>query len=166
MTASTPCHGRTIDVPSPVIPGAADRGTCQRPGDVDRMAQQARAAMRGVHLVPAPRPPPSGPPCNALTPRVVLERHPARSIRDIRSTGVPFDPGQFIGPWRARLITVKGRAMSLDDVEHGTMRPTFRDPRVHHAANCAPAGRPDLRPRAFRAATLEADLDDAARHNS
>jgi hypothetical protein len=27
--------------------------------------------------------------------------------------------------------------MSLDDIEHGTMRPAFGDPRVHYAVNCA-----------------------------
>lgn len=53
--------------------------------------------------------------------------------------------------------------MSLDDIEHGVMRPTFRDPRVHYAVNCASVGCPNLRPRAWRAASLEADLDDAAR---
>ena len=100
---------------------------------------------------------------NALTLKVVLDRYPVRSIRDIRSTGVPFDPRQFNGPWRTRLVTIEGRAMSLDDIEHGTMRPTFRDPRVHYAVNCASIGCPNLRPRAFRAATLEAELDDAAR---
>jgi hypothetical protein len=100
---------------------------------------------------------------NALTLKVVLGRYPVRSIRDIRSTGVPFDPRQFNGPWRTRLVTIEGRAMSLDDIEHGVMRPTFRDPRVHYAVNCASIGCPNLRPRAFTAARLEADLDDAAR---
>jgi hypothetical protein len=100
---------------------------------------------------------------NALTLKVVLDRYPVRSIRDIRSTGVPFDPRQFNGPWRTRLVTIEGRRMSLDDIEHETMRPTFRDPRVHYAVNCASIGCPNLWPRAFRAATLEAELDDAAR---
>lgn len=100
---------------------------------------------------------------NALTLKVVLERYPVRSIRDIRSTGVPFDPRQFNGPWRTRLVTVEGRRMSLDDIEHETMRPTFRDPRVHYSVNCASIGCPNILPRAFRATTLEADLDDAAR---
>ena len=44
--------GRSIDVPSLFISGAADWGTYQRPGDVDRMAKQACTDMRGVHLVP------------------------------------------------------------------------------------------------------------------
>lgn len=99
---------------------------------------------------------------NALTLKVVLERHPVRSIRDIRSTGVPFDPRQFNGPWRTRLVTVEGRRMSLDDIEHETMRPTFRDPRVHYAVNCASIGCPNLWPRAWRAATLDRELDAAA----
>jgi hypothetical protein len=99
---------------------------------------------------------------NALTLKVLLERYPVRSIRDIRSTGVPFDPRQFIGPWRTRLVTVEGRRMSLDDIEHETMRPTFRDPRVHYAVNCASIGCPNLWPRAWRAATLDRELDAAA----
>lgn len=99
---------------------------------------------------------------NALTLKVVLERYPVRSIRDIRSSGVVFDPRQFIGPWRTRLVTVEGRRMSLDDIEHETMRPTFRDPRVHYAVNCASIGCPNVLPRAWRAATLERELDVAA----
>lgn len=52
--------------------------------------------------------------------------------------------------------------MSLDDIEHETMRPTFRDPRVHYAVNCASIGCPNLWPRAWRATTLERQLDAAA----
>lgn len=100
---------------------------------------------------------------NALTLKVVLDRYPVRSIKEIRSTGVGLDPRQFAGPWRTRLITIEGRAMSLDDIEHGTMRPGFRDPRVHYAVNCASIGCPNLPGRAWRAASLEADLDAAAR---
>lgn len=99
---------------------------------------------------------------NALTLKVVLERYPVRSIKDIRSTGVGLDPRQFAGPWRTRLVTIEGQRMSLDDIEHGTMRPTFRDPRVHYAVNCASIGCPNLPMRAWRAASLEADLDAAA----
>ncbi len=99
---------------------------------------------------------------NALTLKVVLERFPVGSIRDIRSTGVPFDPKGWSGPWRTRLVTVEGRRLSLDDIEHETMRPTFRDPRVHYAVNCASIGCPNLWPRAWRAETLDRALDDAA----
>jgi hypothetical protein len=100
---------------------------------------------------------------NALTLKLVLERYPLRSIKDIRSTGVGLDPRQFLGPWRTRLVTIEGQRMSLDDIEHGTMRPIFRDARVHYAVNCASIGCPNLPARAWRAASLEADLDAAAR---
>lgn len=99
---------------------------------------------------------------NALTLQVVLERYPVRSIRDIRSTGVPLDPKGWFGPWRTRLVAVEGRRLSLDDIEHEVMRPTFRDPRVHYAVNCASIGCPNIWQRAWRAATLERDLDAAA----
>jgi Protein of unknown function, DUF547 len=100
---------------------------------------------------------------NAATLRVVLQRYPVRSIRDIRSEGAGLTPKALFGPWQTKVVTVEGRRLSLDDIEHTIMRPTFRDPRVHYAVNCASIGCPNLMPRAFRAATLEADLDAAAR---
>jgi hypothetical protein len=98
---------------------------------------------------------------NAITLQVILERYPVRSIRDIRSEGL--DPRGLIGPWRTKRVTVEGRRLSLDDIENAIMRPTFRDPRVHYAINCASIGCPNLMARAWRAETLSADLDAAAR---
>lgn len=100
---------------------------------------------------------------NALTLRVVLDAYPVGSIKDIKSTGTGFDLKAFSGPWRTKRVTIEGKPMSLDDIEHGTMRPTFRDPRIHYAVNCASIGCPNLMGRAWRASTLEADLDAAAR---
>lgn len=99
---------------------------------------------------------------NALTLQEVLRHYPVASIRDIKSRGV-LDFGALIGPWKTQLVTVEGRRLSLDDIEHGVMRPTFRDPRVHYAVNCASIGCPNLQRRAFRAETLDAQLDAAAR---
>lgn len=100
---------------------------------------------------------------NAITLRVVLDRYPVQSIRDIRSRGAPLDPQAYSGPWREKRVTVEGRRMSLDDIEHGTLRPLARDPRVHYAVNCASIGCPNLQPRAWSADTLEQDIDAAAR---
>jgi hypothetical protein len=99
---------------------------------------------------------------NAATLTVILARYPVASIRDIRSEGV-LDPRGLIGPWRTRLVEVEGRRLSLDDIENTILRPTFRDPRVHYAINCASIGCPNLMARAWAAETLEADLDVAAR---
>ena len=43
------------------------------------------------------------------------------------------------------------------------MRPTFKDSRVHYSVNCASIGCPNLPLRAWRAETLDRDLDTAAR---
>lgn len=98
---------------------------------------------------------------NAVTLQVVLQNYPVNSIRDIRSR--TLDPRGLVGPWRTKIVAVEGRRMSLDDIEHGTLRPQFGDPRVHYAVNCASIGCPNLQPRAWRAQTLNADLDAAAR---
>ncbi len=98
---------------------------------------------------------------NALTLKVVLARFPVASIRDIRSEGV-LDPRGLIGPWRTRLISVEGRRLSLDAIENTILRPLARDPRVHYSINCASMGCPNLPLTAWRAETLDADLDRAA----
>lgn len=100
---------------------------------------------------------------NAVTLQVILERYPVRSIRDIRSEGTGLDPRALIGPWRTRRVTVEGRRLSLDEIENSILRPTYNDPRVHYAINCASIGCPNLMTRAWRAETLNADLDAAAR---
>ncbi len=99
---------------------------------------------------------------NAVTLKVVIDRYPVASIRDIKSDSW-LDPKAYTGPWRQPRVTVEGRRLSLDDIEHSIMRPTFKDPRVHYVVNCASHGCPNLLNRAWRAATLEADLDQAAR---
>jgi len=94
---------------------------------------------------------------NALTVHVVVGAWPVGSIREIG--------GSFLapGPWREPLVTVAGRRLSLDEIEHGILRPVWRDPRVHYAVNCASLGCPNLAPRAFASDRLEPMLDDAAR---
>jgi hypothetical protein len=100
---------------------------------------------------------------NAITLKLILDRYPVASIRDIRSEGSLFDLKAYTGPWRQRRITVEGRTLSLDDIEHEVMRPTFKDPRVHYSVNCASVGCPNLKRTPWSAATLERDLDAAAR---
>jgi Protein of unknown function, DUF547 len=100
---------------------------------------------------------------NAITLKVVVEKYPVASIKDIKSEGVWLDPKGFLGPWRAKRVKVEGRDLSLDDIEHEIMRPTLKDPRVHYTVNCASVGCPNLLTKPWRAATLEADLDAAAK---
>jgi hypothetical protein len=96
---------------------------------------------------------------NALTLRVVLDRYPVKGIRDIG-----ISPGLFgSGPWDARLVEIEGQAVTLNDIEHRILRPLWRDARVHYAVNCASVGCPDLLTEAFTGATLDRQLDAAAR---
>ncbi len=99
---------------------------------------------------------------NAVTLKVVLDRYPIASIRDIKSDSW-FSLKAYTGPWQQERVTVEGRKLSLDNIEHDIMRPTFKDPRVHYVVNCASYGCPNLMNRAWRAATLEADLEAGAR---
>jgi hypothetical protein len=96
---------------------------------------------------------------NALTVKVVLDHYPVDSIRDI-----DISPGLFSsGPWGKKLITVEGRTLSLNDIEHRILRPIWHDARIHYVVNCASIGCPALAPEAFDADKLEAQLDQAAR---
>lgn len=96
---------------------------------------------------------------NALTINVILAHYPIKSIRDI-----DISPGFLAdGPWGKKLAVVQGRELSLNDIEHRILRPIWRDPRIHYVVNCASIGCPDLQPNAFRAASMNADMDAAAR---
>ncbi|MEO1659577.1 MAG: DUF547 domain-containing protein [Pseudomonadota bacterium] len=90
---------------------------------------------------------------NALTIQHIIGRYPLKSIRS----------GYIVGPWKRVFTTVDGEEVSLDDLEHGILRVEFSDPRVHYAVNCASYGCPNLRTDAWYAATLDEELDEAAR---
>jgi len=99
---------------------------------------------------------------NAKTIDIVLEKYPVKSIKDISLGGGLF--AAFTGgPWKAKVLKMKGVELSLDDIEHGILRPTFKDPRVHYAVNCASVGCPNLGTEAFTGDKLDAQLDAAAR---
>ena len=96
---------------------------------------------------------------NALTVKVVLDHYPVRSIRDIK-----ISPGLFTnGPWGAKLLTIQGRKVSLDDIEHRILRPLWKDSRVHYAVNCASVGCPNLQPEAYTPENTESLLEKGAR---
>ena len=99
---------------------------------------------------------------NAKTVDVVLDHYPVKSIKDISLGGGLL--GAFTGgPWKAKVLEMQGVELSLDDIEHGMLRPVFKDPRVHYAVNCASVGCPNLGTEAFTGARLEAQLDASAR---
>lgn len=96
---------------------------------------------------------------NTLTVKIVLDHFPVKSIRDI-----DISPGFFSrGPWGAKLLSVQGRKVSLDDIEHRILRPLWKDERVHYAVNCASLGCPNLQAEAYTPENSEALLEKGAR---
>lgn len=57
------------------------------------------------------------------------------------------------------LVRLKGKTISLNELENGIIRPEFKDPRVHAALVCAARSCPPLLPRAYRAEDLDKVLD-------
>jgi hypothetical protein len=94
---------------------------------------------------------------NALAVRLLLDECDplCASIKDIGSLLSPvwkLPAGQIGGSTDDSLF-------SLDDIEHGYLRPTFSfDPRLHSAVNCASISCPDLAAAAFADATVEEQL--------
>lgn len=91
---------------------------------------------------------------NAVTVDLVLDHYPLRSIKDI-------DAGFLGSPWKIERITVAGRALTLDAIEHEILRVEFSEPRIHFALNCASVGCPPLAKEAFASASLDEQLDAA-----
>jgi hypothetical protein len=98
---------------------------------------------------------------NVLTLRAIVDHYP------IRSATFTLQPRNSIrqidGVWTTLTWQAAGRTLTLDDIEHRILRPEFKEPRVHFAINCASVGCPPLRPDPYRASTLNAQLDEAAR---
>ncbi len=94
---------------------------------------------------------------NAHTVALILTKYPdLKSIKDLGSL--------LSSPWKPKIAPLLGTTMSLDGIEHETLRVRGRydDPRIHFAVNCASIGCPMLREEAFVADRLEAQLDEQA----
>jgi hypothetical protein len=93
---------------------------------------------------------------NAWTIKLILMHYPG--IESIKETG-----SLFRSPWEKRFVKLEGRMMTLDEIEHDTLRADYKDPRIHFAVNCASKGCPPLYHEPFEGRILESQLDDATR---
>jgi len=93
---------------------------------------------------------------NAWTIKLVLTGYPyIKSIKDMGSI--------FQSPWKKSICRLNGKTMTLDDIEHGILRPGFKDARVHFAVNCASKGCPILISEPYTGMNLENQLDASAK---
>jgi len=92
---------------------------------------------------------------NAVTLRLILDHYPVSSIKDLG--------GKLTSAWEKKLVQVNGRPLSLNTVENEIIRPSFGDPRIHFALNCASMSCPPLSSHAYRADVIEEQLEAVAR---
>jgi hypothetical protein len=67
------------------------------------------------------------------------------------------------GPWGAKLFSVEGEKITLDDIEHRILRPIWKDPRIHYALNWASLGSPHLQPVAYTSENSDMLLERGAK---
>jgi hypothetical protein len=96
---------------------------------------------------------------NATTIKFILSAYPEiKSIWDLGSRIIPWK-----SPFRKKIVRIEGKAISLDDLEHGMIRPRFKDPRVHFAVNCASKSCPPLISEPYQGSTLDQQLNASTR---
>ncbi len=95
---------------------------------------------------------------NAYTVRLILDHYPIGSIRSIGLL-----PGAAFRTAFIPMQSLMGKAISLENIEHGILRKEFHEPRIHFAIVCASKSCPALRSEAYLAAELEQQLEDQAR---
>ncbi len=100
---------------------------------------------------------------NALTLRVIIDNYPIKASFFSALRFPQNSIRQIKGVWDEIQFPVMGRNMTLDNIEHDTLRSQFDEPRIHVALVCAALGCPPLRNEPYISAKLESQLDDQAR---
>jgi hypothetical protein len=96
---------------------------------------------------------------NATTIKLILSGYPG--IRSIWDLGSRIFKSK--SPFRKNIVRIEGKAISLDDLEHGIIRPRFKEPRIHFAVNCASKSCPPLISEPYQGSILDQQLDDSTR---
>ena len=94
---------------------------------------------------------------NALTVKLIIDHYPVKSITKIGKSFFSF------GPWDDEIIKIQGQALTLNDIEHGILRPIWKDNRIHYAVNCASIGCPNINAKAYTAENVDALMTEAAK---
>ena len=99
---------------------------------------------------------------NAITMKIIIDHYPIEAgwLGSVRypSNSIQQISGAFDGIEHA----VMGRQMTLDEIEHETLRQDFNEPRIHLALVCAAMSCPTLRDEPFVGPRLEAQFEDQA----
>jgi hypothetical protein len=88
---------------------------------------------------------------NAAIVLIVIAQKPDNSIRTVDSRKV----------WKKERFNIARQTLSLDEIEHGILRPIFTDERIHFAIHKATMGGANIIPVAFTGNNVELLLDEA-----
>ena len=98
---------------------------------------------------------------NACTLKAIIDHYPIEGPRFSRFPQSSIR--QVPGAWDRLKFTVLGQPMTLDAIEHKTLRRNFAEPRIHVALVCAAKSCPRLRGEPYTAEKLDAQFEDQAR---
>lgn len=87
---------------------------------------------------------------NALMVDIVINAVREDDIKSIKSLGSRF--------WRRDRVNVVMQDISLDDIEHGILRPIWKDARIHYALATGALGGGNLQKLAYTGANIESQL--------
>ncbi len=89
---------------------------------------------------------------NAGTLLLIIDHYPVASIKDIAADSE--------GPWELPVVSLFGKKITLNHLEHRIIRKSYDEPRIHFALVCAALGCPDLRNEPYTAQKLNQQLED------
>ena len=99
---------------------------------------------------------------NGLTLKVIIDHYP------IKGNWPVWYPQNSIrripGVWDKLKFEVISQEMTLEDIEHNTLRAKFDEPRIHMALVCAALGCPPLRNEPYQGNKLDEQLDDQSKN--
>ena len=90
---------------------------------------------------------------NATLVAYIISSEPSVSIRGLNR-------GDF---WRLTRFNIASQDLSFDDIEHGILRPIFKDARIHFALFRGAVGWANLSKEAYSGERVEQQLDEATR---
>jgi len=101
---------------------------------------------------------------NAYTIKFVLDEYPVESINDLHWGGLYL--GTVLGTtlWDKNKVFINNKPLSLNNIEHDTLRKKIGDERVHFALVCASISCPNLRNKAYEGFKLNEQLEEEARN--
>lgn len=92
---------------------------------------------------------------NAFTVKLIIQNYPVKSIKKIGSF--------FKSAWKQQFITILGKKVHLDYIEHTLIRKKFNEPRIHFAVVCASISCPNLQEKVYTSKNLSKLLDKSTK---